>query len=257
MLSTLLHSQWLWLGIALFLLCIGALFGLGGIPPNEETFQNALRLGEGLGTTLLVSFIVLPVSLILGTILGLMRHENPMQAGKVATLYIEALRSIPLVLFLFFMHFGILPALGIKPNTITSSLAALCLFESAYFAEIIRGGLRAIHLEEREAAISLGLNYFQRIFFIFLPLAYQRSIPALINQVISLVKDTSLASIVGLIEFTRAGQLIYERNYRNLEIILIQALTYFIICYTLSKLSHRFETAMQPQETLELEALAT
>jgi polar amino acid transport system permease protein len=201
-----------------------------------------LLLLQGLGMTLLLTVGALPVALGLGTVLAVLRFEGPAWLRWGAVGYIEALRSIPLLLFLFFMHYGILPLMGIRPHFVVSSLITFMLFEAAYLAEILRAGLQALHREEREAAISLGLSRWQQLVLILLPLAYQRSLPALINQLVTLIKDTSLTSIVGVIELTRAGEIIYQRTYEPVGILLLQAGVYFGLCFGLSRLSRRLET---------------
>ena len=136
------------------------------------------------------------------------------------------------------------PSLSIeKPETaiFTSSCIAFIVFTSAYVAEIIRSGLNSIEKGHIEAAKSLGLDTSQRLTYIILPLAITRMTPALVSQFISLIKDTSLASAISLVELTRAGEMIYERTYHDTEILVFIAFIYFTICFSLSKLSKLFE----------------
>lgn len=220
----------------------------------QDIVQGAPLLFSGLLMTVLLAVIVLPLAVVMGTLLGVLRHRGVFLFQKGAVVYVEFVRSVPLILFLVFIHYGLLPLLGIRPHFLMSSVLAFVLFESAYFAEIVRGGLRSLHVEEHEAAISLGLSRMQQLLLVDLPLAFQRTIPALVNQAISLIKDTSLASIVGVIELTRAGEIIYEQTYHDFEILLIQALIYFAICFSLSRLSQRYESRLDAQESLSLQS---
>jgi len=209
----------------------------------EDVFNNLGFLMKGLGMTLQLALSSILGSLVLGMLLGIIRYIKIQPFSFIATAYIESVRSIPLILFIFFIHFGFLPyILGTQSSFFTSSCLALIIFTSAYVAEIIRGGLGSIEKEHVDAAVSLGLTPFQRLSYIILPLAVQRMMPALVSQFIALIKDTSLASTIGLIELTRAGEIIYERTYHELEILLFIAFVYFVICFSLSRLSRIIET---------------
>lgn len=220
----------------------------------QDLWQARELLLSGLGMTLLLTVGVLPISLFLGICLGFCRHE-PSGLRPFAILYIEFLRSIPLILFLVFIHYGVLPLLIAHPSFYLSAFLTFILFEAAYFAEIIRGGLRSIHQLEKEAAISLGLTPFQRRLYVFLPLAWRRTLPALLGQGVSLLKDTSLASIVGVIELTRAGEIIYERTFHDFEVLTILAVVYFVLCYSLSRLSERLQQRDPSTQRLDVKFL--
>ncbi|MBY0449198.1 MAG: amino acid ABC transporter permease [Cyanobacteria bacterium] len=210
-------------------------------PSHWEDAWSPLLL-QGFGTTLVMSVLILLLSIPMGTVLGLLRSEKIPVLSWLAAAYIEVLRSIPLILFLVLIHYGVMPKLTPEPNFFISALLAFALFETAYFAEIVRGGLRGIRGTEMDAAVSLGLTYTQRLLLIRLPLALSRSVPALLGQVISLIKDTSLASIVGVIELTRAGEIIYERTYHDFELLVVIGVIYFSLCACLSKLAESLES---------------
>lgn len=208
-----------------------------------DVIENFDYLMMGLGVTIKLAFISILGSMIFGTVLGVIRHVKIIIISQIAAAFIELTRSIPLILFIVFIHFGLLPYfLGTSASFFQSSCIALIIFTSAYVAEIVRGGLKSIEKGHTEAAKSLGLNYFQRLTYIYLPLALTRMTPALVSQFISLIKDTSLASTIGLIELTRAGEIIYERTYREFEILVFIAIIYFVICYSLSVISRKLES---------------
>ena len=198
---------------------------------------------KGLSMTFQLAFLSIIGSLVIGTFLGIIRFLKLPVFSLAAAVYIESVRSIPLILFIFFIHFGFLPyVMGTQSSFFASSCLALIIFTSAYVAEIIRGGLGSIEKEHIDAAVSLGLTPFQRLSHIILPLAVQRMIPALVSQFIALIKDTSLASTIGLIELTRAGEIIYERTYHEVEVLIFIAFVYFVICFSLSRFSKVLET---------------
>lgn len=208
---------------------------------GEDILLGLPLLAKGLLFTVFLAVSSFALALPLGTLLGLLRGEVRGWAGKLAALYIEFLRGIPLILFLVFIHYGLLPLLFGGSNFIVSSLLAFILFEAAYIGEIVRGGLRSVTQSEREAALCIGLDRLQQLRHVVLPLAYQRMLPALVGQFISLLKDTSLAAIVGVVELTRAGEIIYEQKFHDLEILLFQALIYFLLCAGISMVGRRFE----------------
>lgn len=200
-------------------------------------------LMKGLVITFKLSLISITGSLILGIIFGVLRYSKIFLISWIATAYIEFVRSIPLILFIIFIHFGAFPYFtGEPPSFFYSSCISFIIFTSAYVAEIIRSGLNSIEKDIVNAAKSLGLSTYQRLIYIILPLALSRMTPALVSQFISLIKDTSLASTIGLIEFTRAGEIVYERTHHEFEILIFAGFIYFVICFGLSKFSKILET---------------
>lgn len=222
--------------------------------PFADIIDNFGFLMKGLLVTLELAVVSLLGSMILGLILGVCRHTKAPVISWIATGYIEFVRSIPLVLFIFFVHFGLLPiVLKIsQPPFFLSAAVAIIVFTAAYVGEIVRGGLKSIARGHIEAARSLGLSYLQAMMYVVLPLAISRMSPALVGQFIALIKDTSLASTIGLIELTRSGEIVYGRTHREFEILIFIALVYFIICFGLSKISRHFEHITSAKETDEV-----
>jgi len=207
-----------------------------------DIFDNMNFLMQGVFVTLKLSLISITGSLIFGIILGILRYSRIIIISWIASAYIEIVRSVPLILFIVFIHFGIMPIIiGSATSFFASSCVAFIIFTSAYVAEIIRSGLNSVEKSHIDAAKSLGLDSSQRLSYIIMPLAISRMTPALVSQFISLIKDTSLASTIGLIELTRSGEIIYERTHHVFEILIFIAFLYFIICFSLSKLSRLLE----------------
>jgi ABC-type amino acid transport system permease subunit len=145
--------------------------------------------------------------------------------------------------FIFFTFFAVARArLGLSP--LWAATLALTIYTSAINAEIMRAGIASLDRGQVEAARSLGLTYGQTMRFVVLPQALRRMVPPQVSQIITLVKDTSLASVIGVIELTRRGQIIYQTELNPLQSLFVVSLIYFAINYSLSRLSRRWELAV-------------
>ncbi|MGE0201342.1 MAG: amino acid ABC transporter permease [Candidatus Melainabacteria bacterium] len=196
---------------------------------------------KGLLTTVAMAGIVAAGGLLMGALLALLRTQAPKPVRWLCAAFIETLRGIPLILWLLGVHYGLMPLVLAQPDSLLSMGVGMTLFEAVYFAEIIRGGLAAIRTEERDSALSLGFSAQQAWTRVLLPLALRRMTPALTNQVITLIKDTSLASIISVVDFTRAGEILYEQTHNELPILLAQAAVYFSLCWAVAKTTRRWE----------------
>jgi len=211
----------------------------------DVIINNLPFLMQGLWVTLKIAFISMILSMFFGIILGVIRYSKLPIISKIAGLFIDITRSIPLILYIIFIHFSISPYLysnanilkyvGINSLEMFSAVLALVIFTAAYIAEIIRSGIESVEKEQIQAAKSLALNKFQTMEYIILPQAISRMKPALCAQMITLVKDTSLASAIGLIELTRASEIVYENSYHEFEILLFVALIYISINFLIQK----------------------
>ncbi len=211
--------------------------------------HNLPFLLKGLWVTLQLAVLTIVFSLIIGTILGTLRFLKIPIISPIVAGFIEVTRSIPLIMYIVFIHYTISSyifyelnlksILNLESTAMQSGLLALILFTSAYIAEIIRSGLNSIDKEQVYAARSLGLNTKQIMTYIFVPLALYRMTPSLLAQFVTLIKDTSLVSAIGLIELTRTGEFIYENSHRELEVLIFIALIYFTICYLLSQFAKK------------------
>ena len=154
---------------------------------------------------------------------------------------IDIIRNLPLLLIIFFTYFG-LPELGLRMTPMLAAVTALVVFESAMLAEIVRSGIQAVPVGQMEGARSSGLTYVQAMWHIIMPQALQKMIPPLVSQFISLVKDTSLATIIVLPELLYHAQIIYSQNTTYMvPMYLMIAAMYFVVCYCLSLVARRLE----------------
>lgn len=194
----------------------------------------------GLNMTIQVAIYSSILSLIFGTVLALLRVSQLKILSIPSTLYIELFRALPLFLIIFYC-FLILPRFGMVWDALWIAVLGLTLYSSAVMAELIRAGILSIEKEQWEAAHSLGLSSWTTWVHIVLPQTFRRMMPSIVGQLITLTKDTSLASIIALPELTRQGRIIYNIYNNVLETMFVVALIYFVICYALSLLSRRLE----------------
>ncbi|MFD1392675.1 amino acid ABC transporter permease [Lacticaseibacillus jixianensis] len=199
---------------------------------------NLSYLLRGLWVTVEVSVVSIFFSFIIGTLLGVARYVKIKYFSAIVGFIIDLIRNLPLLLILFFTYFA-LPNIGIRLSVVPASIIAMTVFESAMLAEIIRSGIGAVPIGQMEAARSNGMTYSQAMLQIILPQAFKKMIPPLVSQFISLVKDTSLATIILLPELTQHAQIIYGQNVNyTIPMFVALALLYFIVNYALSVGSH-------------------
>ncbi len=204
------------------------------------------NLWGGLMLTLFVSVISIALAFPLGVGLALARQSTLPVVRWLTTLYIEIVRGLPLIGILFIAQVMlplVLPG-EVRMDRLVRAIAGLVLFNAAYLAENVRGGLQSMPKGQAEAAQALGLNPVQTLGLIVLPQALRAVIPSIVGQFISLFKDTSLLSLFGLIELTGiARSVLAQPNFlgRYAEVYLFIGAIYWVFCYTMSQLSRRLE----------------
>jgi len=175
-------------------------------------------------------------AIIVGIIACAMRLSKSRALSTIAGMYIESIRSTPLLVQLYFFYFG-LPSMGVMLPEWVTGVIALTLNSGAYYAEIIRSGIQAIDFGQIEAGIASGLSYFQRMRYIILPQALGATIRPMLGQAIILVKDSSLLSLISIVELTRAGQLLTSERFMPAEGFLTTAVFYLVLYYMLKAFS--------------------
>jgi len=194
----------------------------------------------GLQLTLEVSILAFILGMALGSILTLVRVFLDRPWSMFALSYIEFFRGTPLLVQIFIIYFG-LPYLGIRFDPLTASILALGLNSAAYQAEILRASINAIPKSQYMSAESLGMSRIQIYRYVILPQALRNAVPALVNEVVALIKDSSLASVIGLVELTKRGRYLVATTFRVFEVYMAVALIYLIVCLACSKLSKILE----------------
>ena len=191
-------------------------------------------------TTLKVSLIALLIGLLLGIVICLAKISTIKVLNVLATIYVEVIRNTPILVQIMIIYFA-LPEVGISFTPFMSAIIALSINSGAYVSEIFRSGILAIDKGQMEAGRSLGLSYFQTMKFIILPQALKNSLPALGNEFISLVKESSIVYFVGVADIMFAANTVKNATYETFGPYLIAAAIYFIITSVLSFLVKRLE----------------
>lgn len=189
-----------------------------------------------LAATFWLSGVSMAGALLVGIVACMMRLSRSHLISRSAGVYIESIRSTPLLAQIYFFYFGI-PSLGLQVSEQITGIVALTLNSGAYMAEIIRAGIQSIPHGQIEASLSSGMSYFQRMRHIVLPQAIGVTLPPMLGQAIVLVKDSSLLSLISIMELTRAGQVLTSERFMPAEGFLTTAVFYLGIYYVLKSLS--------------------
>lgn len=201
------------------------------------SWVNIKFLLEGLLVTVQVAALTIVFSIIIGLILGIIRYFEIPGVSKVVGLIIDTIRNLPLLLIIFFSYFA-LPELGISLDPFWSTIVAMTIFESAMISEIIRGGLKALPKGQTEAGLASGLTRLDVMRSILLPQVIRDTLPSVVSQLIALIKDTSLATIITLPELTHNARIIYGQDTSYvIPMFIAMAVLYFIISFSLSLFS--------------------
>ena len=195
---------------------------------------------HGLGATAWISLVALVGAMLVGVLACVMRLSGRRLLALPAVVFIEVIRSTPLLAQLYFFYFG-LPGLGLRFSETQTGIMALSLNSGAYVAEIIRAGVMSIPRGQTEAAAASGLNLYQRLRYIILPQAIGVTIPALLGQMIVLVKDSALLALISVFELTRAGQLMASERFMPAEGFFTTAALYLVIYFVLKFLSQQWQ----------------
>jgi polar amino acid transport system permease protein len=205
----------------------------------------------GVGLTLYLAVVSLILSFIGGLILGLLSVSRNRLVKWSSTAVIQTIRGMPLLMVIFWMFFLLPSMLGGGMPAEWTVITALTLFTSSYMSEIVRAGILGIPKGQMEAAMSTGLTHHQAMFHIILPQALRNMIPSFVNQFVSMIKDTSLAFIVGVSELTQVATQVNNRTIvYPTEIFLFIAVIYFIICFAFTELSRWLERRLAYQKAI-------
>ncbi len=198
---------------------------------------------RGLYVTLEISFYAAVLAFTLGWILTFMRISGYPFLDDIATVYITIIRGTPLLVQIFIFYFIIATIFNLE--RFVAGAASLGLFYGAYIAEILRGAIQSVDKGQTEASKSLGMNYFQTMGHIVMPQALKRALPALVGEVIAMVKDSSLVSVISITDLTKVGREIVANTFSPFETWLVVAAMYFSITFTLAIIGHRYEKKLK------------
>ncbi|AFD26327.1 MULTISPECIES: amino acid ABC transporter permease [Deinococcus] len=207
--------------------------------------DNLPFLLQGAGMTVKITALSLVAGVVLGTLVALARLSPLRWLSALAVAYIELIRGTPLLVQIFLIFFG-LPQLLERPiNEFAAGVIAFSINSSAYVAEIVRAGIQGVARGQSEASLSLGFSPTETLRYIVLPQAFTRTLPPLVNEAISLLKNSSLLSAISIVELTRSGQLVASRTFRPFEMYLAVSLLYLAMTLLLSFVANRLEKRWQ------------
>ena len=200
----------------------------------EVIIKNLPFMLQGLLTSLQISAMVAVGGTLVGLIVAIILYSRVPLLSLIARIYVEFIRGTPLLVVLFIAFFGLPALFGYQTTAYKATIVAFILFIGAYLAEDIRGGLLTVKPTLTQAALATGLTRGQALRVIVVPLAVRRIIPTLFNQYVRLFKFTSVASVIGVSEFTGNAMLVNAREFQPVTILAFVALTYLVICLILS-----------------------
>ena len=229
------------LGIALLLLLSLFTLSLGGYTMNWASLTPYIgKLFNGYKMTLIITFFAMIISLILGFVIAFLNNSRILIIHYLSKSYVEIIRGTPFLVQIIFFFYIITPSLGLN-NRYLIGVSILAIFSSAYVSEIIRAGIESIGESQHEAARAVGFTTFQKYRYVILPQVITRILPSLAGQLSSLVKDSSLLSVIAVSEFTLNIQEITAINFRTYENYIILALGYLLITFPISMISRKLE----------------
>jgi len=218
-----------WAGLALLLLLpgCGADFGWHVVDPRSAAgWSNLVFILEGFSATVRVSAAAMLLSIVLGLVIALLGAAPLKPARLFARLWVEGFRSVPILVMILWAFYGLPIVTGIRLGVFAAAVLAIALCDSAFEAEIFRAGIQAVERGQSESAAALGLSRWHAMRFVVLPQAIHRILPALGNQLVYVVKMSSLASVIGLPELTRKANELVVTVFRPLEVYSV-----LIVCY--------------------------
>ncbi|MCX8962908.1 glutamine ABC transporter permease GlnP [Erwinia psidii] len=208
---------------------------------SKYIWESLPLLLQGMEMTLLISLSGLFGGFIIGLLAGTCRALGGRLSKTISLIFVELIRGTPIMVQVMFIYFALPMALPARIDPITAAIATIVINSGAYIAEITRGAILSINKGFKEASMAMGLSQRGTLWYVIMPLALRRMIPALGNQWIISIKDTSLFIVIGVAELTRQGQEIIAGNFRALEVWTAVALMYLMVTLCLSLLLKQLE----------------
>lgn len=238
------------------ILCLGLLLaGCSGEwgwyvvnPMTESGATNLKFLLSGLYYTILLSVTAIAISIVVGLVIALPGLARNRTLRGVNRVYVELVRAVPILVLILWVYYGMPQLAGLSISVFWAGVIALALSDSAFEAEIFRAGIQSVSKGQYEAAHSISLGYADTMRFVILPQAIRRVLPALGNQLVYMLKMSSLVSVIGMQELTRKANELVVTEYRPLEIYTILVLEYLVLILVVSAGVRWLERRMQADE---------
>jgi polar amino acid transport system permease protein len=211
-----------------------------------DFIQFLPALAKGAGITAVLCIIAAVAGSLLGLVIGLMRSSSWAVVRWISAIFTNFLRGIPLLIILLFTYFA-LPLLipGAIFSQMVSGAIGLTLFVSAYIGEVVRGSIEAVPKGQFEAAEALGMNFAQKFRYVIMPQAMRVIVPPWVGIILAMIKDSSLVSVIGLVELTQAGKIVGTSTMQPLVAFVIVGAVYFVICYPLGHFGRWYEKRLK------------
>ena len=200
---------------------------------------------KGAEITIILAFFAVLFGTILGLALTLLRRSKFTVLSFIGTAYVEFVRGTPLLVQIYIIYIGLPKLIGMDLPDMATGIVALSLNSSAYVSEIIRAGIEAVDKGQMEAARSLGMNNRQAMFEVVIPQAFKNILPALGNEFISVIKESSMVSVIGVAELMYNAGIVRGNTALGLEPVVVAAVIYFIITFTLTRVLGYVERRMK------------
>ncbi|MEM7068792.1 MAG: amino acid ABC transporter permease [Pseudomonadota bacterium] len=217
-------------------------------PATETGMSNLKFLLGGLYYTVLLSFTAISISIVIGLLIALPGLSANPAMRSINRIYVEIVRAIPILVLILWVYYGLPQMADIAISVFWAGVIALALSDSAFQAEIFRAGIQSINRGQYEAAHSISLSYTDTMRFVILPQAIKRILPALGNQLVYMLKMSSLVSVIGMQELTRKANELVVTEYRPLEIYTVLVLEYLVLILIVSAAVRWLERRMQADE---------
>ena len=213
-------------------------------PSTPAGQRNLMFLLDGLYYTIALSVTAILISIILGLLVALPGLASQRPARVVNRVYVELVRAVPILVLILWVYYGLPQVADISISVFWAGVLALAISDSAFQAEIFRAGIQSIDRGQHEAAHSISLSYVDKMRFVILPQAIKRILPALGNQLVYMLKMSSLVSVIGMEELTRRANELVVTEYRPLEIYTVLVLEYLVLILVVSAAVRWFEMRM-------------
>ncbi|BEE01966.1 glutamine ABC transporter permease [Aeromonas dhakensis] len=210
-------------------------------PVTEQLTQALPLLAVGAGQTLAISLLAILLATLGGVGYGVLAQQGGRLTRGVLRVYLELFRVVPVLVWLYLFFFGLPIFFGLDIPAFWCAVLVLALWGASEVGEVVRGGLGSLARGQQEAGLALGLSHWQLYRHVLLPQALQRLTPPTINIYTRIIKTSSLAVLIGVVEVIKVGQQIIERTYGSLLIYALLFLFFFLVCYPLSLVSRRLE----------------
>ena len=217
-------------------------------PMTESGATNLKFLLSGLYYTILLSVTAIAISIVVGLVIALPGLARNPYMRSINRVYVELGRAVPILVLILWVYYGMPQLAGLSISVFWAGVIALALSDSAFEAEIFRAGIQSVAKGQYEAAHSISLNYTDTMRFVILPQAIRRVLPALGNQLVYMLKMSSLVSVIGMQELTRKANELVVTEYRPLEVYTILVLEYLVLILVVSAGVRWLERRMQADE---------